>query len=51
MCAGDLDYRLKITNVGLTVSDIGSEMLNAGMKGFHDSSVDLYKVNIDDLLL
>lgn len=50
-CIGDLAYRLKLTNVGLTVSDIGSEMLNAGMKGFHDSSIDLFHIKVDDLLL
>lgn len=50
-CAGDLLYRLKLMNVGLTISDIGSNMLNAGMKGFHDSSVDLYEIKIDDLLM
>ena len=50
-CAGELPYRLKLTNIGLTISDIGSCMLNAGMKGFHDSTVDLYEIKIDDLLL
>ena len=50
-CAGELLYRLKLTNVGLTISDIGSNMLNAGMKGFHDSSVSLYEIKIDDMIL
>ena len=50
-CAGDLPYRLKLPNVGLTISDIGSNLLNVGMKNFHDSTVSLYKITIDNLLI
>lgn len=50
-CAGDLLYRLKIKNVGLTVSDIGSCLLNAGMKNFHNSTIDLYKIDINSMMI
>lgn len=50
-CAGDLMYRLQLRNVGLTISDIGSNLLNVGMKGFHDSTVSLYKMDVNNLLM
>ena len=38
-CAGALFNRLGIQNVGLTVSDLGSKILNTSMKSMHDTTV------------
>lgn len=50
-CAGDLYYRLGIENIGMTTSAIGSGLLNLMMKSFHDSSVKISEINIDDILI
>ena len=50
-CAGDLYYRLKVKNIGLTVADISTSYLNKLMKSFHSSVVDIYKVNPKNMFL
>ena len=50
-CAGDLYYRLGIENIGMTTSAIGSNLLNLLMKSFHDSSVKITEINVDDILI
>lgn len=50
-CMGELFYRLGIKNVGLTASSIGSNYLNLLMKAFHDSSIKLSDVDIEDMII
>ena len=49
-CAGDLPYRIGIKNIGLTVPDISSGLLNALMKSFHSSVVDIHEIKIQNML-
>lgn len=46
-CAGDLYYRMGVTNIGLLTSKIGSKLLNASLKFFHDVKTKVTKINID----
>ena len=50
-CAGDLAYRMKLKNIGLTVPDIASTYLNRLMKAFHSAVVDIYEIKIDNMML
>lgn len=50
-CAGDLFYRLQITNIGLTSPDISTSYLNKLMKAFHDASVATSEVTPQNMLL
>ena len=50
-CAGDLSYRMKIKNIGLTVPDIAATYLNRLMKAFHSAVVNIYEVKIEDMML
>lgn len=50
-CAGDLFYRLGITNIGLTVPDISTSFLNTLLKAKHDLTVSLYKISVKDMFL
>lgn len=50
-CAGELYYKLGITNVGLTTSKMTGSLLQKSMKKFHDSSIKLSKISIDDLVI
>ena len=45
-CLGNLYYRLNIKNVGIAVKDIASIIKNLNMKAFHDSTVNLYKMDV-----
>lgn len=38
-CAGNLYYRIGITNIGMTIPQIASVLKNICMKNFHDSTV------------
>ena len=38
-CMGELYYKLGIKNMGLTAGVVGSTILNASMKSFHDSTI------------
>ena len=51
MCYGDKPYMVGIRNVGLTFGLIGSKFINLSMKAFHDSSIKLNKINVEDILL
>lgn len=51
ICAGDLYYQLGIKNIGLTTSSVGNNLLNAGMKAFHDATVSMNEIDIDDMIL
>lgn len=47
-CAGELFYKLDITNVGLLCSGMNSAILNASMKKFHDQTIKTILVNPED---
>lgn len=44
-CAGNLYYKLKIYNLGLTASRASGTVLNLGMKAFHDSSAKTERID------
>lgn len=50
-CAGDLYYRLGIENIGMSTSAIGSSLLKLLMKTFHDSSVKISEIDVNDILI
>lgn len=50
-CAGDIFYKLGVTNAGLTTSSIGSHFLNLLMKSFHDATVKVSSIDINDIML
>lgn len=49
-CAGNYYYKMGSKNVGLLTIEIGGIILNKSMKSFHDSTVHLAKINIDDYI-
>jgi len=49
-CAGNLFYKMGIKNVGLVTNQIGSTILNKSLKAFHDLTVKLKKIDIDDYI-
>ncbi len=49
-CAGELYYRLGITNVGLTANTIGTTILNKSMKLFHDTTIKVNELNLDSVI-
>lgn len=51
ICAGELFYKLGITNIGLTTSRVANSMLNARMKAFHDSTVKTQTLEPKDIFL
>lgn len=44
-CAGTLFRRIGIDGVGLTSMNIGSALKNKRMKAFHDTNINLYKID------
>jgi hypothetical protein len=44
-CVGEGPYKLGMLKFGLAINRMGTTLLNAGMKKFHDSSIKLYKVD------
>ena len=49
-CAGNYYYKMGSKNIGLLTIEIGGIILNKSMKSFHDSTVHLTKINIDDYI-
>jgi len=49
-CAGELYYRLGIYNVGILTNRVGTSLLNASLKAFHDMSLKVKEINIDDYI-
>jgi hypothetical protein len=45
-CAGTLHHRIGITNIGLIAGRIGTTLLNASLKQFHDSSLKQVKIDL-----
>ena len=50
-CAGNAFYNQGIQNIGLATSSIGSCFLNFLMKAFHDSSLKLVEVDVNDMII
>jgi hypothetical protein len=50
-CAGDIYYKLGLVNLGLTATRVSSTLLNLNMKKFHDSSINMSKVDINNLVI
>lgn len=51
VCAGEQFNKLNIKSIGLASSKVGSTMVNVGMKTFHDSSIKLFDIDINDITL
>ena len=51
ICAGEYFYMTDDYNIGLTTSVASGSLLNKSMKKFHDTSVKLNKISIDELIL
>jgi len=49
-CAGDLYYMMGIRNVGLLANRVGTSILNASLKAFHDMSLKMVDLDIDKYL-
>ena len=50
-CAGVMFEKLGIKNVGLTTTKVTTTLLNKNMKKFHDSSVDLLPIDLNDIVI
>ena len=48
-CAGRLYERLQIDNIGLTATTLTGSLLNLKMKSFHDTSVKVNKIDLNDI--
>lgn len=49
-CAGELFYRLGAKRVGFLISKLGNQLMNACLKGFHESTIKINKIELDDFL-
>jgi hypothetical protein len=49
-CAGSMFYRMGVQNVGLIAGRIGTTLLNASLKQFHDASIKTKRVNMKDYI-
>jgi hypothetical protein len=49
-CYGELPYKLGIVNIGLTFNAVGEKLKNLSMKAFHDMTVKLNNINIEDAI-
>ena len=49
-CCGELYYKLNLENVGLTANRVGTSLLNESLKAFHDLSLKIVDINIEDYI-
>ena len=49
-CAGELFYKLGIENIGLTTTKVSSTLMNKSLKKFHDVSLKLHTVDLNDVV-
>lgn len=49
-CAGELFYKLGIENIGLTTTRVSSTLMNKSLKKFHDVSLKLHEVDLNDII-
>lgn len=47
-CAGELFYKLGVSNAGLLNSTLSGALLNLSMKKFHDATIKFNRINISD---
>ena len=50
MCVGERFYKLGVTSMGLTASDLSAQMMNASLKLRHSLMVEMNKVDITKIL-
>ena len=48
-CAGKQYEQIEIDSIGLTTSTLTGALLNLKMKSFHDSSVKMQAIDLDDM--
>jgi hypothetical protein len=46
---GSAFYKIGIKNVGLTTSSLGSNLLNRFMKAFHDATIQLVSLDVNNI--
>ena len=51
VCAGEQFNKIGIKQIGLASSKVGTTMVNLGMKKFHDTSVKLYDIDLNDITI
>ena len=51
ICAGNMNYKLGNTNIGLGCSRIANALLKLGMKKFHIANLKSKQIDPDDMLL
>ena len=49
-CAGELYYKIGISEVGLTFARVGTRILNLSLKLFHDQTVKSHKIDPNDFV-
>ena len=50
-CAGESFYKIGIQNIGLATSSIGAGYLNMLMKSFHDTTVKVSDIDLNDIII
>lgn len=45
-CAGSMYYRMGVLNIGLLAGRIGTTLMNASLKAFHDSSLKMKRIDL-----
>ena len=51
ICAGDFYYMIGSDAIGLSASKIGNTLSNLNMKKFHDNTIKLSPIDIDDMFI
>lgn len=51
VCCGLMFEKIGIENIGLTCSKPGTTLVNMGMKKFHDKSIKVYDIDINDITI
>lgn len=49
-CCGELFYKMGLMNVGLICNRVGTSLLNESLKAFHDLSLKIVDLNIEDYI-
>jgi len=50
-CAGDLYFLLGLKNIGLLMNRVGTRMMNLALKKFHDTTIKVNKIDIDNYII
>ena len=51
ICAGEMNYKLGILNIGLGCSKPATTLLKMGMKKFHVSNIKSSQIDVEDMLM